>query len=220
MGKIIGISGKAGVGKDYLADLIVNKYQHYYKIGFADDLKVIGADLGMFNVKDAYTQEGKQKIIPWLGITIREFLQKFGTDAMRNGVHRDFWVKRLIASIKPDDHVVITDMRFKNEFEAVEDRVDGYTIRINRRLPFKEWCGLTGLGDVDIPTPSGPIEKGVFCDFMVANTGALTLRQKKVIVSMTHKSETDLDNVEHDMTINHKSDLDHWFWELELKHIL
>lgn len=79
-------------------------------------------------------------------MTYREFLQKLGTEAMRDGLHTNVWVNALFADYKAtvkewddlgNDKLVeyplwcITDMRFPNEMEAVKER-KGITIRITR----------------------------------------------------------------------------------------
>jgi hypothetical protein len=83
-------------------------------------------------------------------MTYREFLQKLGTEAMRDGLHTNVWVNALFADYKYeihrsevptraagfiDQHVypnwIITDMRFPNEMEAVKER-NGITIRVSR----------------------------------------------------------------------------------------
>ena len=83
-------------------------------------------------------------------ITVRKFLQLLGTESMRIGLHVNTWVNALFADYKYeihrsevptraagfiDQHVypnwIITDMRFPNELEAIEQR-DGITIRVVR----------------------------------------------------------------------------------------
>jgi hypothetical protein len=78
-------------------------------------------------------------------MTVREFLQKLGTDAMRNGLHENVWVNSLMADYKPDTYTrvsvtyiasnlpnwIITDTRFPNELAAVKSK-EGVTIRVVR----------------------------------------------------------------------------------------
>lgn len=89
-------------------------------------------------------------------LTVRELLQRLGTEGVRNGVHTNAWVNALFADYKynltydtlvgavrnmihkEDNKVsdtypnwIITDMRFPNEFDAVKQR-NGITIRIVR----------------------------------------------------------------------------------------
>lgn len=80
---------------------------------------------------------------------VREFLQKLGTEAMRDGLHTNVWVNALFADYTPTHYLIgaldtkltdgnpvypnwiITDMRFPNEMEAVVKR-EGLTIRVVR----------------------------------------------------------------------------------------
>ena len=83
-------------------------------------------------------------------MTVREFLQKLGTEAMRDNLHTNVWVNALFADYKAkwvptgdaieEDEVslkkkypnwIITDMRFENELEAVVKK-GGITIRVVR----------------------------------------------------------------------------------------
>lgn len=74
-------------------------------------------------------------------MSIRELLQKLGTDAMRNGLHENVWTNALFADYIPKEldkkgslfypNWIITDVRFPNELKAVKDR-NGVSIRIIR----------------------------------------------------------------------------------------
>ena len=74
-------------------------------------------------------------------MSVRDFLQKLGTDAMRKGLHDNVWVNALMADYRPieynDDEQprlpnwIITDCRFPNEAQAVKDK-GGLVIRIDR----------------------------------------------------------------------------------------
>jgi len=83
-----------------------------------------------------------------LGIVwLREFLQKLGTNAMRNGLHENVWVNALMCDYKPESYKridvvytasslpnwIITDTRFPNELEAGKKH-DGITIKITIRI--------------------------------------------------------------------------------------
>ena len=78
-------------------------------------------------------------------MSVREFLQKLGTDAIRDGLHTNAWVNALMAGYKPgpfypdvaiEKHAklpnwIITDTRFPNEAQAIKDK-DGIVIRVDR----------------------------------------------------------------------------------------
>lgn len=146
---IIGISGKAGSGKDTAAKMLQWIYSNpektwedfennplnsrYADINishFADILKE--ATRGLLVVDDwaTDTQEGKKSHIDWLGMTVREFLQKFGT-AMRS-VDDNFWIKAMWANIDGVwANVIVADVRYPNEAQSIKDR-GGFLIRIDR----------------------------------------------------------------------------------------
>lgn len=81
----------------------------------------------------------------WMPMTYREFLQKLGTEGIRNGVHPNAWVNALFADYTLQDYEyhgqangqpvypnwIITDCRFPNEAQAVKER-GGIVIRIDR----------------------------------------------------------------------------------------
>lgn len=127
-------------------------------------------------------------------LTVREFLQKLGTEACRDQIHQDFWVNALMSEYKgvqwggrsvkdkngiPYDYEtywdfpkwIITDLRFPNEYKSIKDK-GGICIKINRP-------GLT---------------------------------------KSNHSSETSLDNHEFDFVIDNNGDLEHL--SLEVKKFL
>lgn len=81
----------------------------------------------------------------WIGklkpLTVREFLQNLGTNAMRNGLHDNVWVNALFADYKlieyGDDEQghhpnwVVTDTRFPNEAKAIKKK-GGIIIRVEK----------------------------------------------------------------------------------------
>lgn len=178
---LIGISGRAGSGKDTVGSIIQyltsecgnsnssryrsyeeflskgggsapRNFDHHYQSDwevkkFAGKLKTIASLLSGANIEDFEDQEFKKgRMTADWGMTYREFLQKLGTEAMRDGLHENVWVNALFADYKAtvkewdeygNDRVIeypswiITDMRFPNEMEAIEER-GGITIRVNR----------------------------------------------------------------------------------------
>lgn len=131
--RLIGLVGKAGSGKDTLADEIAA--DGWEKVAFADSLKRMCIDYLGLSHDDAYTQEGKMRMNPHWGMTNRTILQKVGTDAMRNGFDKDVWVKilqiRIRKMLDEGRKVVITDCRFDNEAQMVED-MGGLVVEVVR----------------------------------------------------------------------------------------
>jgi hypothetical protein len=65
-------------------------------------------------------------------MTVRDFLQKLGTDALRNGLHPNIWVNALMVDyIEEESNWIITDTRFENEAIAIKNK-GGIIIRVDR----------------------------------------------------------------------------------------
>lgn len=100
-------------------------------------------------------------------MTVREFLQKLGTEAMRNGLHRDTWVNATFANYKPYvDKWLITDTRFPNEAAAVKER-GGVLLRVNRNASTGDHPSETALDNYEF-------------DYVIENDGDLTSLVTKV----------------------------------------
>lgn len=95
---------------------------------FAGKLKKICAFLLGINESDFEIEAFKNQLLPeeWQNeqgdMTYRKFLQVLGTDACRDNVHKNIWVNALFADYSPKEYWVITDVRFKNECDAVLKR--------------------------------------------------------------------------------------------------
>jgi hypothetical protein len=210
---IIGINGKIGAGKDtvgaIIQGLLLTNGNHHSEIKkFAGKLKQIGSILTGISVENFEDQEFKKtllgpewgtvKDIPLNAITpfadvdfnvmmsVREFLQKLGTEAMRDGLHTNVWVNALFADYKSkwvptgnaieEDEVslqkeypnwIITDMRFPNELEAVIKK-GGITIRVVRP------------GTVTGEHPSETALDNTTFDYEIINDGTMEELVKKV----------------------------------------
>jgi hypothetical protein len=85
--------------------------------------------------------DGKVNLGEYKPMTVRDLLQKLGTECMRTGLHTNTWVNALFADYKPisyNDDVqpelpnwIITDTRFPNEAKAIKDK-GGIIIRVER----------------------------------------------------------------------------------------
>jgi len=173
---IIGISGRMGSGKNTVGDIIekiclTNEGPVFEQKSFAGKLKQIASLLTGILVEKFEDQEFKKSLLgdewgvvkdnPLNAIpvfenvqfnhlmSVREFLQKLGTEAMRDGLHTNVWVNALFADYNTTGYNykgcenkviqgeweypnwIITDMRFPNEMDAVKER-GGITIRVVR----------------------------------------------------------------------------------------
>jgi hypothetical protein len=162
---IIGISGRMGSGKNTVGDIIeklclTNNGPKFEQKSFAGKLKQIASLLTGIPVEDFEDQEFKKSYLgaEWGTVesnplnavpvfeniefnhlmSVRELLQKLGTEAIRDGLHPNAWVNALMCEYKRPkmseynpSNWIITDVRFPNELEAVED-VKGLTIKVVR----------------------------------------------------------------------------------------
>ena len=149
MKKIIALTGCAGSGKDTTANYIIKNYDNWEKGSFAGTLKdavsaIFGWDRKMLagdTPEDREIRETKDEY--WsekfgYDVTPRIILQKFGTDCLRNYLHKNIWVDSLEKKIKDTNkNIIITDCRFKNEIEMLK-KLGATFIRVTRdTLP--EW---------------------------------------------------------------------------------
>jgi hypothetical protein len=158
-------------------------YQSNWEIKkFAAKLKEVAAMLTRVRIELFEDQDFKKEQMgeEW-GMTYRDFLQKLGTDAMRNGLHTNVWVNALMADYHPpkmDQHNpskwVITDMRFPNEFDVIKSK-QGITIHVSRGYV------LTGhVQDSNNIHPSETaLDKHTF-DYYIVNDGTIEDLIKKV----------------------------------------
>ena len=129
--QVIGICGLIGSGKDTVGQLLVEEYG-FTKLSFAGTLKDVTAVLFDWDreMLEGTTPETRaQREIPdpfwsdWFGRdwSPRIALQQLGTEVMRNHLHNDIWILTLQNKLRKLDKVVITDCRFPNEIDFVQD---------------------------------------------------------------------------------------------------
>ncbi len=128
--RIIGLSGKAGSGKDTVARYLVEKYD-FEAEWFAKPLKLYigGAIFGLKHHQLWGKQEDKEKIDPRYGLSPRQILQMAGMKLRE--IYPNIWVNKLFDNIVRLDRVVIPDVRYVNEVEAIR-KAGGEVWRIER----------------------------------------------------------------------------------------
>jgi hypothetical protein len=148
---LVGLIGKKRVGKDSFASVLVQKFG-YERVALADPLReaALGLDpiVGTFplsvdaalvtrewrlsDVIDAIGWERAKDYVP----EVRRTLQRLGTESVR-ALDEDFWIRIAFARIDKlraaGIPVVVTDVRYENEAEAVRNK-RGYLVRITRDL--------------------------------------------------------------------------------------
>jgi len=115
---LIGITGKAGSGKDTVADFFALQYE-FEKAAFANHLKDVTALAFGIDKIHFHNQELKTKKHPIFGITPREMIQKVGTECFRRIFDDNFWVNHVDTlykqALNKGTHFIVSDCRFENE---------------------------------------------------------------------------------------------------------
>ena len=134
---IIGLSGYARSGKDTVADHLVNTYGFTQK-SFAAKMKEAIYTLNPIVHSDSIGEFRYQSLVDVYGLDkvkedypeVRRLLQVFGTEVGRSMFGDNFWVDLTLNNLK-SFHTVISDVRFKNEAEAIR-KSGGQIWRVNR----------------------------------------------------------------------------------------
>lgn len=238
---LIGISGRMGSGKDTVGEIIqklcaTNNGPVFEQKAFAGKLKQIASLLTGISVEKFEDQEFKKNLLDteWgtvqdvplnsippfadiqfnVMITVREFLQKLGTEAMRDNLHENVWVNALFSDYVPKretlggdgvwiendkDYVhfgerftypswCITDMRFPNEMEAVVKR-GGITIRVVRPTVYAAPKDNSEYNNQELAMFNHPSETSLDSatfDFVINNDGTIEELVKKVKDILIH----------------------------------
>jgi len=136
--EILGLSGWARNGKDTVADHLISKYG-YERISFAAPMKEalyrLNPKITVDSVVSTPIRIGVD-VYGWddlktHGPEVRELLQRFGTEVGRELWGEDFWVNAAIDSISDGSRVVVSDVRYPNEADAVK-KLGGEVWRVVR----------------------------------------------------------------------------------------
>jgi hypothetical protein len=137
---ILGLTGRMGSGKDTvyqrLAEIVAMPDLVVERRAFADPLKDSVASLLMMdrNLEEELKRSVDDAVVVYRGrrpirtFTMREFLQRYGTEAHRDVFGQDFWLDATLPLYEdnpyyrsPGTLLVITDCRFPNEAERVKE---------------------------------------------------------------------------------------------------
>ena len=117
---VIGMIGRAGSGKDTIADYLCEKYE-FKRMALADPLKESVKAMFMLNDTQVYNRVKREEPLPefpdW---SVRKLLQFIGTELMRKQFDDAVWAKLIRERIKNEEEhsrIVVTDVRFPNEME-------------------------------------------------------------------------------------------------------
>lgn len=142
---IVGIGHQAQRGKDTAGNALVRELG-FEKGAFADRLKELAVaidpiidgegpmnvQIGRGRLSNIVNREGWE-MAKMHYPEVRRFLQALGV-AVRSVIGADTWVDLVLEGHTDDDDLVITDVRFRNEAEAIKAR-GGQVVKIDRRLP-------------------------------------------------------------------------------------
>lgn len=182
--EIIGLSGYARSGKDEAAKILVEEYG-FKRVAFADKLREVLYALdpiitcnaeyhGMIpprnkyagpvygrlsNIIDQFGWDG-YKESPWSD-EVRALLQRLGTEAGRQTLWDSIWVDAALTGHPEDARLVVTDCRFPNEAEAIQQR-GGKVWRVSR----------AGVGPANSHPSETSLDEWQF-DAWVNNSGSL-----------------------------------------------
>jgi dephospho-CoA kinase len=122
MGKIIiGMIGKAGAGKDTVADYLCENYG-FSRVAFANPLKEGVKEIFMLTDEQAYDRQEREKPLKYFpDWTPRKLYQYFGTELLRDNFDDDIWIKLFKKRIETmqNNKIVVTDVRFPNELSEI-----------------------------------------------------------------------------------------------------
>lgn len=147
--EIIGLSGYARSGKDEAAKVLTSEFG-FVRVAFADKLRDMlyalnpivrtkiyfdehsGIDTTTYYVQDVINRYGWHGYKETeFGPEIRRLLQRLGTEAGRQTLWDSIWIDAAFANLSDDAKVVVTDVRFPNEWQAIRER-GGLLVRIHR----------------------------------------------------------------------------------------
>jgi hypothetical protein len=139
---VLGLSGWARSGKDTVADYLVEN-EGYTKVSFSAPMKEamyrLNPRITVNEVQNTALRVGVD-VYGWEGLKerspdIRGLLQRFGTEVGREMFDENFWVDYALNSIEDGSKVVISDVRYPNEADAIRE-LGGKVFRVERNGVF------------------------------------------------------------------------------------
>lgn len=161
---IIGLTGLKGSGKDTVGAYLV-KNHGFERRSFADPLKrsfaaffdVPVSDLeNLKNLQDCKVMlgefaNGDQSGFIYSDMSVRQALQRYGTEAHRDVFGHDFWVDQALPvdGFYSGRAIVITDLRFQSEAYRIR-LLEGTIIRIKRGVTLEEDLHVSEVEQLNI----------------------------------------------------------------------
>jgi phosphomevalonate kinase len=146
----IGITGKMGVGKDYILSnkikpLLDKLNVKNLQVSFADQIKVNVMTIANISFEDVYKQKTQKT---------RKLLQQEGTENGRNLYGKNIWISYFdnwtkVHKSRGIDVILIGDVRFKNEYDYIKKN-DGIIIKVVAPERNKQRLNQESGGDLTI----------------------------------------------------------------------
>lgn len=132
---LIAVAGKAGSGKDTIADYFVSQYG-FKKIALADPIKRLVKDVFVLDDHIVYDRIAREQPLPqWNNWSVRKLLQFIGTELFREKIDDGIWVKSLYYRVQSDplSNYIVSDVRFPNEMSFLSANCkDFFSIKVKR----------------------------------------------------------------------------------------
>ncbi len=119
--KLIGLSGKAGTGKDTIANYLHAKYM-FQQYALASPIKE--GLKAMFGLTDAHFEHPvKEQAIKRYGMSPRRMAQLLGTEFGRDIISEDVWIRRCDEMYQESKAAgfVVSDIRFDDEADWIRE---------------------------------------------------------------------------------------------------
>lgn len=138
---IIGVSGYARHGKDTLAGMLDEYFPGIQRVALADSLRELAAAIDPIILprERRYEQMRYTEVVARYGYDeakrfpeFRRFLQRLGAEGGREVLGQNVWVdalERRINRIEPGVPVVVTDVRFLNEADWIQEHGELWHVR-------------------------------------------------------------------------------------------
>lgn len=177
---LIGLMGAAGSGKDTVRSILEREFG-FCGLAFADPVRAMACALleSVGALGYAQQRELKELPVPGLGFSYRELAQTLGTEWGRETIRKSLWIDIAMARIDalhkavPGAHVVVSDVRFEDEVEALRAR--GAAIWLVRR---------PSVAQVRSHVSESLANATELADVVIDNDGTLQDLQDKVLSAM------------------------------------
>lgn len=126
--KYVLIAGKARSGKDFITQCLLKHFENSRRRALADELKEYLCVLFNISLEELNELKNTEEEFTKSGTTMRQLLQRLGTDIFFTYVDKDYWIKALVkhvnANFKDCDYVFIPDFRYPHEYTDLKKYID------------------------------------------------------------------------------------------------